>query len=166
MADQLNLDDQANQTVFARVLGCSQPAISKHVQKGTLPAGGTYGEWFNALFRHLQDQAAGRGSSLTDELNRARIDETNMKTANARLDYNAKLGSLVPIDWAVDALRDWASFANREYQSGIRDLVSDIQSTHKIEVSAELIEKHAGTTTRRIADHAQQLVQSSAVGSE
>ncbi len=157
MAGEFNLDVPASQTQFAQLLGCSQPAVSKHVQKGTLPKGGTYRQWFVALYQHLAEEAAGRGGSLQDELNKARIESEKVKAANGRLDYETRIGSLVPTEWAAQALRDWAAQANREYQSGIKNFAAEIQSVHKIQINPELTTKHAGTVIARIADHADKL---------
>lgn len=49
-----------------------------------------------AYIRDLRAKAAGRGGSQLEELNRARIDDLQQKSANGRLVYYEKLRSLIP----------------------------------------------------------------------
>ena len=72
-----------------------------------------------AYIRDLREKAAGRGGSNVDELNKARLEDLQVKSANGRLAYHEKLGTLVPAEAAEHCLVDWASFANREYSGGI-----------------------------------------------
>ncbi len=160
MSDVLDLDSVANQTRFARLVGASQPSISKHVEKGRLPREGSYKDWLIAYGEHLRDEAAGRGGSLTEELSAARIDESRIKTANGRLDYLEKIKTLVPRDFCVVILKDWAGYANREFGSAFKTLVSDVQAEYDIDIDAELVNKIAGPTTERIRDYAGKLAES------
>ncbi len=160
MSDVLDLDSVANQTRFARLVGASQPSISKHVEKGRLPREGSYREWFIAYGEHLRDEAAGRGGSLSDELSAARIEESRVKSANGRLDYLGKIGELVPRDFCAKILKDWASYANREFASAISSLVAEVQAEYDVDVDSELVNKIAGPTTERIRDHAGKLAKS------
>lgn len=160
MSDVLDLEAPANQTRFARLVGASQPSISKHVEKGRLPREGTYKDWLIAYSEHLRDEAAGRGGSLSEELSAARIDETRVKTANGRLDYLEKIKYLLPREACAVVLRDWASYANREFGDAFKTLVSDVQANHDIDIDVELVNKIAGPTTERIRDYAGKLAQS------
>jgi citrate lyase gamma subunit len=160
MSDILDLEAPANQTRFARLVGASQPSISKHVEKGRLPREGSYKDWFIAYGEHLRDEAAGRGGSSTEELTAARIDETRVKTANGRLDYLEKIKKLIPREDCGVVLKDWASYANREFGNAFKTLVSDVQAKYDIDIDVELVDKIAGSTTERIKDHAGKLAQS------
>jgi hypothetical protein len=160
MSDVLDLESVANQTRFARLVGASQPSISKHVEKGRLPREGSYKDWFIAYGEHLRDEAAGRGGSLTEELAAARIEETRLKSANSRLDYLAKIESLIPRDFCMKVLKDWAVYANREMGSAIKTLISDVQAEHDIDIDSEMVSNIVGPTTERIRDHASKLADS------
>lgn len=157
MAELIDLDMPAKQTEFAKLVGVSQPTIAQHLNRGRLSIGGTYRDWLSEYCEHLRSEAAGRGGSLHEDLTAARIEESKVKAATGRLDYMTKMGALVPAEWAGDALRSWAAFANREFQSGVRDLVAEIQSEHKIQVDTEVVLERAGTIIRRIADYADKL---------
>ena len=160
MSDVLDLDSEANQTRFARLVGASQPSISKHVEKGRLPRDGSYKDWLIAYGEHLRDEASGRGGSLTDALQAARIEETTIKSANGRLDFQEKIGLLVPRDFCMKVLKDWASYANREMGSAIKTLISDVQAEHDIDIDSEMVSNIVGPTTERIRDHASKLADS------
>lgn len=157
MANLIDLSSPAKQVVFAEMIGVSQSTVAQHFQKGRLPTGGTYGQWLLAYTDHIRNEAAGRGGSLQEDLARAKIDETTIRAASGKLDYMMKVGMLVPTEFATKTLRDWAAFANREYLSGINELISDIQSSHKIDIDTEVVTERAGAIIRRIRDHAEKL---------
>ena len=160
MSDVFDLEAPANQTRFARLVGASQPSISKHVEKGRLPRDGSYKVWLIAYSEHLRDEAAGRGGSLSDELSAARIEESRVKSANGRLDYLAKIAELIPREFSAKVLKDWASYANREFASAISTLVAEVQAEYDVDIDSELVNKIAGPTTERIRDHAGKLAKS------
>ena len=166
MSEVLDLNEKANQTRFARLVGASQPSISKHLEKKRLPRDGTYQDWLLAYGQHLRDEAAGRGGSLTDELAAARIDESRIKSANGRVDYLAKIEVLIPRDFCATVLKDWAGYANREFATAFSSLVSDVQAEHDIDIDDELVNKIAGPTTERIKDYAGKLAESFAGSSD
>ncbi len=151
------LDIGATQQAFADLVGVSQQAISKQVEKGVLRPGQTMRQWLLAYCEHLRDQAAGRGGDDQANLTRARAEEAQMKTANLRLDYNMKLGAVVVAKDAADAIGDWCRFANREYLQGLNNIVLEIQSAHNITVDNELVERIAHPTIERIKGHADKL---------
>ncbi|MGY8811477.1 MAG: hypothetical protein ACKVK5_10625 [Pseudomonadales bacterium] len=110
-----------------------------------------------AYIRDLREKAAGRGGSNVDELNKARLEDLQVKSANGRLAYHEKLGTLVPAEAAEHCLVDWASFANREYSGGIERLIQEIENVNKITIDRSVVTKVAGATTERIAGYAQKL---------
>ncbi len=160
MSDNFDLEAPANQTQFARLVGASQPSISKHVEKDRLLRGGTNKDWLLSYCEHLRGEAAGRGGSSTEELTAARIDETRVKTANGRLDYLEKIKNLIPREACAVVLKDWATYANREFGDAFKKLISDVQAEYDIDINTELVNKIAGPTTERIKDHAGKLAQS------
>jgi hypothetical protein len=110
-----------------------------------------------AYIRDLRAKAAGRGGSQLEELNRARIDDLQQKSANGRLVYYEKLRSLIPSGEAERALSDWASFANREYLGGLERIIQEIENVQKLTVDRIVVAKVAGPTTERIAGYARKL---------
>lgn len=110
-----------------------------------------------AYIRDLRGKAAGRGGSQLEQLNRARIDDLQQKSANGRLAYHEKLRSLIPASEAERVLSDWASFANREYLGGLERIIQEIESVQKLTVDRTVVAKVAGPTTERIAGYARKL---------
>ncbi len=110
-----------------------------------------------AYIRDLRGKAAGRGGSQLEQLNRARIDDLQQKSANGRLAYHEKLRSLIPVSDAERVLSDWASFANREYLGGLERILQEIENVQKLTVDRTVVAKVAGPTTERIAGYARKL---------
>jgi len=154
----MNLDflEQApSQAGFAATVGLSQPAVSRIVRKGIVPAGGTFGEWLQAYCSHLREQAAGRAGDKQVNLTARRAEESEMKTNLLRLEYQQKLGVLILAEMAEDVLRDWAGFANREYGISTENIVAAIESEHGIAIDREQVAKIAGATIERVRTHAE-----------
>lgn len=160
MADDFDLDSPAKQTVFAKLVGVSQPTIASHLNKGRLTVDGSYRLWLTQYCEHLRGEAAGRGGSQQEELTSARIEESRVKAANGRLDYLSKRGELIPRQWVGSVLTDWAGFANREYLAGIREMVAEIKSNFKVDVDDEMVIERAGAIVGRIRDHAEHAIRS------
>ena len=110
-----------------------------------------------AYIRDLRGKAAGRGGSQLEQLNRARIDDLQQKSANGRLAYHEKLRSLIPASEAERVLSDWASFANREYLGGLERIIQEIENVQKLTVDRTVVAKVAGPTTERITGYARKL---------
>ena len=166
MAGKGFLDRKATATGFAELVGISQPAVSKHIANGVLTQGASFREWLREYCEHLREYAAGRGGGQHDALTRARTEESSVKSALGRIQYNEKIGTLVPADDAGRALEDWAGYANREYLAGVDKLVNEIQSAHEIQVDSETVQNIAESTARRIAEYAGKLGGALAGGSE
>ena len=108
-----------------------------------------------AYIRDLREKAAGRGGDDQLNLSRQRAEESAVKTAMMRLEYNERIGELVAADDAAQAITEWCSSANRDYRTGINKLVGEIQSTFKIEIPTDMVEKIVKPTVERIQGHAQ-----------
>lgn len=126
----------------------------------------TLDEIRTAYIRDLREKAAGRGGSQAELLNTARIEESTVKAANGRLAYHEKLGTLVPTADATFALSDWASFANREYQSGFEKLIQELENTMKVSIDRTTVARIAETTIGRIGGYADKLGRRIAGGSQ
>lgn len=107
--------------------------------------------------RDLREKAAGRGGSQVELLNAARIEESTVKSANGRLAYHEKLGTLVPTADAAFVLSEWASFANREYQGGFEKLAQELEATLKVSIDRSMVARVAGITVSRIGGYADKL---------
>jgi hypothetical protein len=110
-----------------------------------------------AYIRDLREKAAGRGGSQVELLNAARIEESTVKSANGRLAYHEKLGTLVPTADAAFVLNEWASFANREYQGGFEKLAQELEATLKVSIDRSMVARVAGITVSRIGSYADKL---------
>ena len=151
------LDKRATQAEFAKLVGVSQQAISKQLDKGALHAGETLREWLLRYCNHLRDQAAGRGGSQQESLAAAKTEEAQVKTALNRLEYQKKLGVLVVADDVGYALNDWAGYANREYLSGVERGVGLIKNENGVSVDRESVKNIVGPTVGRIQGYAEKL---------
>lgn len=110
-----------------------------------------------AYIGDIRDKAAGRGGDDQVNLSKARAEESFVKTAKLRLEYNREIGSLIHGEDVEGALNDWAKFTNRELLQGFHKLVAEIQSIHKITIATELVENIVIPTTERIKGHAEKL---------
>lgn len=117
----------------------------------------TLAEIRTAYIRDLREKAAGRGGDDQYNLTRQRAEESAVKTAMMRLEYNQKIGVLVPADAAAQAISDWCSSANREYRTGINKLISEIQNTLKADIQPGLVETIVNPTIERIQSHARRI---------
>jgi len=151
------LDNKANQSSFARLVGCSQPAIADYVNNGLLVPGESLWVWLKKYCERLRNTAAGRGGENQESLTLARIEEARVKSANGRLAYLEKLGELVQAADAEAVLVDWASQANQEYSSTIEKLIHEIESTYNIDVDDDLVKRIAGPATERTSAYAAKL---------
>ncbi len=151
------LEQKATQAEFARLVGISQQAVSKQLDKGAIHAGETLREWLLQYCNHLRDQAAGRGGSQQESLASAKTEEAEVKTALNRLTYQERLGTLILGDDVGYALSDWAGYANREFRSGTEKIVELIENEHSVSVNREAVKNIVGPTTERIQGYAEKL---------
>lgn len=152
-----SLDDRATASAFARLVGISQPAVSKHLADGHLPRDGTLGEWLRAYCDHLRSYAAGRGGENQAALTTARIQESEVKAALGRLTYFEKLGQLVEAAAAARVVMDWASHTNREIRAAVEKLRQTLESEHGITIAPETLTDVIEPAIERIgafAEHA------------
>jgi len=117
----------------------------------------TLSEITTAYIRDMREKAAGRGGDDQANLSKARAEESMIKTALARLDYNERLGNLILGEDVAGVMNEWARSTNREIQQGFHKLVGEIQSTYKITVEPKLVEDIAIPATERIKDHAEKV---------
>ncbi|MGB0468562.1 MAG: hypothetical protein ACPGF7_13670 [Pontibacterium sp.] len=147
------LNEAANQTGFAGLVGVSQQAISARVRDGELPRDGTYGEWLDIYLTRLRDEASGRGGDDEGELRRARTEDMQASAALKRLQFNEKAGELIVRAEAHAFLASWATFSSREFSGAVDRLIADIESQFGVTVPPEVREKHAATAISRIRDY-------------
>jgi len=153
----INLNSKAMQGRFADVVGVSQQAISKQIEKGFLKKDQTYRTWFKSYCENLRTQAAGRGGDEQQTLTKARTEEAEIKTAKMRLEFHTDLGTVISTEEAASVISLWARQANTDYTQGIHKLISEIQNRHKIKINTKLVEDIVTPTTERIKGHAEKL---------
>lgn len=153
----VDLEESANQTRFAKLVGSSQQAISKMVEKGVLRRGATTGEWLLQYSERLREIAGGRGGDSQADLTKAKTEEAEVKAALGRLQYHEKLGNIIDNEEARAFLTEWAGYANREFRQGIERLLLDVESQFNVSVPVELREKHAGAAIDRVKGYALKL---------
>lgn len=153
----INLDERIDQSIFGQLVGVSQQAISKLIAKDVLHKDGTLKQWLSAYCSRMREEAAGRGGDDQYNLSKARAEESIIKTAKLRLEYNREIGNLIVTEDAVDAINDWCRFANREFSQGTHRLVHEIQNKYKIEIEDQLVEGITGSSTERIGDYAKKI---------
>lgn len=155
--ETLNLNAKASQTAFARLVGVSQQAISKQIEKGNLSEGATFGEWLTEYCDQLRDQAAGRGGEGQVDVAQATYEEKKTKTALMRLDYHEKLENTINKEEAYSFLADWSMYSLRQFRQSFERLRDDMNNQLEIELPPEMVEKHAGAAIERVRDYALKL---------
>lgn len=153
----MDLDQVATQSGFADLVGVTQPAIAKLVEKDVLRRGLSFRAWLESYCQNLRDQAAGRGASNQVQLNEAKIEESTVKTALNRLQYYEKIGELISAADCERVLREWASYSNREYSTGVDKLVAQIEAEHKVIVDPIMVKNIVSPTVERIQGFAEKL---------
>ena len=156
----INLNSKAMQSRFADVVGVSQQAISKQIEKGFLKKDQTYRIWFKSYCENLRTQAAGRGGDEQQTLTKARTEESEIKAAKLRLEFHRDIGSVISTEDAASVISLWCRQANIDYMQGFHKLVSEIQSRYKIKIDNEMVEDIVRPTTERIKSHADKLGES------
>jgi len=148
------LDKKATQVDFAELVGITQPAVSKHIGR-CLQKGQTLKVWLHAYCEHLRNEAAGRGGNDQDNLTRARTNESEVKTALNRLEYNQKIGVLLPAADAEHAIIEWASYAVREFTGAFSSLVHEIEGAHGIRIDAKRVDEITSSSLVRVSAYAE-----------
>lgn len=96
---QIDLSKPLSRTRFGAVVGIGSRRVAELIADGTLPEGGTAGQWIAAYTERLRSQASGRGTgdedlNLTQEraaLARAQREAVELKTSRM-------LGEYAPIE--------------------------------------------------------------------
>lgn len=150
----MDLDLQATASGFARLVGISQQAASKHASDGNLRRDGSYAEWLRDYCDHLRTHAAGRGGEKQADLAAAKTEEAQVKAALGRLTYNEKLGLLVLAEEAAQAITNWAGYANREIRGAVERLRQALEKEHGITIDAATLSDVVEPAIERIGEFA------------
>lgn len=130
---KIELDQPATQAGFARLVGTSRQAINKHVEKGVLKEGVTYGEWLQVYCDRLRDEAAGRGGDQQSTLTAVRIEETQENIAEKRQRRLTASGELLD----RETIRDWVVGSAAGIQGFVmgagETIIESISEKYKIE---------------------------------
>ena len=150
----MNLQDPAKQVEFARLVGVSQPNISKLAEKGVLPVGGTYVQWLHAYCERLREEAAGRMQS--DARERRDLAQAMESEANAQLkmrELYKQDGLLISRDDARRTLTEWSVLAKHEMAKTVQKLIDAIEAQHGITIDDELPSGLLDAAYRSVANH-------------
>lgn len=147
----INLDDEAKQTVFAELVGASQPAISKYHRLGILVKGQSLGQWLLAYCEKMRSEASGR--EVTDS--RKRLDEAKTREALANAETK-ELALYREKELILDrnqvrlAMADWVNTAKSEYESSVEKIIALIEDKHGVTVDRESVNSVIDATCRAI----------------
>ena len=151
------LDQKASQTVFAKLVGASQPAISERIKKGQLEKDGTYAEWLQVYISGLREEAAGRADVSAQNV-RKRKELAQALREEFELSKDYKL--IIPTEFVGPDLISLI----KEIQSQIMEAgnmsVQSIESEHAIQINDDLIFGPLRSALGNIAGRASQLVAS------
>jgi len=110
----VDLDAKAVQSVFGELVGISQQAVSKQLDKGVLTAGESYRQWLVAYCSHLRELAAGRGGDDAESLMRARTADALASAELKQLQIQERAGQLVPVEDIEPAITAMVTAARTE----------------------------------------------------
>lgn len=133
----ISLDDKATQTEFAKLVGVTQPSISKRIDDGTLKRGGTYREWMSEYCAHIRSVAAGRGGDAQSQLTAARTAESHEKTLAMQYDRLLREEVLINVADIEPAMSELVSNVRDLTMAAADKLLERIRSQHKIELDDE-----------------------------
>ena len=158
----IDITEKAKQVPFSQMVGVSQPAVAKMVEKGVLVEGASYHEWLVAYCGRLRDEAAGRTpSDARERRDLAQAFESELKAQAMLREMLKQDGQLLDYDSTRALLIEWATQAKNELTNTIMALVRAIESQHGITVDSEIPQSHIDAAARVIGDHA---LQSPAIG--
>lgn len=133
----ISLDDKATQVEFAKLVGVTQPSISKRIEEGTLTKGGTYRQWMAEYCAHIRGIAAGRGGDAQSQLTAARTAESHEKTLAMQYDRMLREEILISIGDIEPAVSALVSNVRDLTMAAADKLLERIRSKHKIELDDE-----------------------------
>lgn len=111
----------------------------------------------NAYIRDMREKAAGRGGEGQESLTHARIESETIKAALGRIDYNTKIGALVPASDGEDILVEWADYTVREIDNCNKALIHEIETIFSISIDADTVSKIVNPSSERIGGYATKL---------
>lgn len=154
----LNLSEKAKQTEFADLVGTTQPAIAKLVNKGVLVKGESYKTWLLSYAHRLRTEAGGRGADNSARLTEARIAESHENTLSKRQDRLQKAGLLVVMSDIIHVIEEQGLSIQQKWLGAGDRIVQSIESTHKIEIDDELVYEPLRNSLRDLAVVTEELV--------
>ena len=156
----VDLESIAKQTEFSELVGTSQPAIQKLCAKAVLIKGQTTGQWLTAYCHRLRAEAGGRAADNSTKLTEVRIEESRENTLGKRQDRLQKAGVLVSVDDVSEIVEELANTIQSTWISAGDRIIESISSTHKIELSDDLVYEPLRNSLRNLATRTQELIDS------
>lgn len=137
----VDLNSPANQTTFGKLVGASQQAISKQVEKGVLIPGQTHAEWLKVYVSHLREEAAGRGGDHQAQLTMARIEESRENAAEKKQRRLTAAQALLVRDEVEAAILELPRYIQSSVLSAGDTIIEAIESRYSIELDDEIVTK-------------------------
>lgn len=133
-ASLVDLNEVANQTRFAALVGVDQSMIAKHLAKGKMTRNATMGVWLVEYCENLRQQATGRGGSAQERLTIARIEESAENTASKRQARLMQSGALIDKEQVAQFVKESAGEIKTGVLTAGETIIERIQSKYDIEL--------------------------------
>jgi hypothetical protein len=147
------LDDKAKQSVFAEIVGASQPAIAKHLKIGSLQKDGSYREWLLGYCERLRKEASGRRDEQAQlTLDQVRIRDMSASAQLKELTLFKEHKLVLDREQVREAMDAWVNQAKSEYESSIEKIIAMIESQSGQPIERDPINRIIDSTSRVISD--------------
>lgn len=157
---EVSLNDQANQSVFAKIVGISQPTVHKHAKRLGLIPGQTYAEWILAYTNQLRTEASGRAHESDSSFIALKKRKAELENIDLTITVGEKLEIFVPTEIALSTIYDLLDFFQQELINVGDNISEKLESKFNIEVDDECISDPIRATAERVASNARELGQS------
>lgn len=151
------LNQTATQSAFAGLVGVSQQAISKQLEKGVLKPGASLRVWLLDYCERLREEAGGRGGVDQQSLTQARTMEARASAELKLMMIQEKAGTLVPVDEVEPLLAAMVTAARTELLALPDKLAAELKALTGAEVDAALIEERIHDALNHLATSLQDL---------
>lgn len=144
----------ANQSVFAELVGISQPAVAKLVHKKVLVSGMTYGQWLLNYTERLRTEAAGRSANEARERRDYAIArQAEAKAAIDERELYRQDQLILDVETVQTAMSEWITLAKTEFNNAVDRLITVIESENGITVDREQLQPDIDVALRAIGDY-------------
>ena len=144
----------AKQDVFGELVGISQPAVAKLVQKKVLVAGMTYGQWLLIYADRLRTEASGRSANeARDRRDYAIARQAEAKAAIDERELYRQDKLILDVETVRTAMSEWITLGKTEFNNAVDRLITAIESENGITVDREQLQPDIDAALRAIGDY-------------